>query len=219
MTTIGTRAPLCLALALGALAASTACVRTAAAAAGSVALASSEEIARIEKEIRGLEEKFNHVYEHNDMDSYWSFYSDDSTQLWDNGRVGLEQYKKDWTALLKAGGGVREIRMEDLQARVSPAGDAAVGSYRIFVRLRDAAGKESSDWYHESDVWFRRGGEWKIVYLHYSRVGPSPLPAGGGHSQVSDTSLPYRQQAIGFAHPPPSARAASCPRGCGSNLS
>jgi ketosteroid isomerase-like protein len=198
MTKTRIRASLCLALALGALAAPTAWARTAAAAAGSAALASPEEILRIEKEIRGLEEKFNRVYEHNDMNAYWSFYSDDSTQLWDNGRVGLEQYKKDWTALLKAGGGVREIKMEDLQARVSPAGDAAVGSYRIFVRLRDAAGKESSDWYHESDVWFRRGGEWKIVYLHYSRAGPSPLPAEGEHSQASAASLPFRRQTIGF---------------------
>jgi len=200
MSKTGTRAPLCLALALGALAASTACARTAAAAAGSAALVSSEEIARIEKEIRDLEERFNRVYEHNDMDAYWPFYSDDSTQLWDNGRVGLEQYKKDWTALLKAGGGVREIKMEDLQARVSPAGDAAVGSYRILVRLRDAAGKESSSWYHESDVWFRRGGDWKIVYLHYSRVGPSPLTSGNAGAQAPTASLPLRPQASGTGH-------------------
>lgn len=203
MSKTGIRAPLCLALFLGALTAFAAGARAAAAAADSATLVSSEEIGRIEKEVRGLEEKFNRVYEHNDMDAYWSFYSDDSTQLWDNGRVGMEQYRKDWTALLKAGGGVQEIKMEDVQARVSPAGDAAVGSYRIFVRLKDAAGKESSDWYNESDVWFRRGGEWKIVYLHYSRVGPSPLPPEGGHAQAAAGSFPFRRQIIDNGPPAP----------------
>jgi ketosteroid isomerase-like protein len=118
------------------------------------------------------------------MATYWPFYADELTQWWDTGRVSLEQYKKDWNGMLEGGGAILEARMDDVQVHVSPAGDAAVASYKIFVRMRDAAGKETAAWYHESDTWFRREDGWKIVHLHYSAVPQQPAagaaPTAGG---------------------------------------
>jgi len=139
-----------------------------------------EETARIEAEVREVEDRFNGAYARNDMETYWTFYDDDLTQWMDSGRLSLERYRRDWTAMLEAGGAVLEARMEDLQVMVSPAGDAAVASYRLIVRLRDGQGKETSGTYHESDTWFRRDGQWKVVHLHYSAAGGGQTPAPGG---------------------------------------
>jgi ketosteroid isomerase-like protein len=129
---------------------------------------SDEERARIKAEILELEDQLDEAYESNDLDRYWSFYADDLTQLWDSGRVTLEQYKKDWTALVEGGGGVVESRSEDVHVRVSPLGDSAVVTYPLFARYRGADGTESAALYYETDVWFRQDGGWKMVHYHFS---------------------------------------------------
>jgi len=129
---------------------------------------SAEERARIEAEILELESQLDDAYESNDLDRYWAYYADDLTQFWDTGRVTLEQYKKDWTALIEAGGGVVESRTEDVQVRVSPLGDSAIVSYPIFARYRGADGSESASLYYETDVWFRQDGGWTMVHYHFS---------------------------------------------------
>ena len=129
---------------------------------------SDNERAMIEAEILELESQLDKVYQSNDLDKYWSFYADDLTQFWDSGRVTLEQYRKDWTALIEAGGGVVETRTEDVQIKVSPMGDAAVVTYPIFARYRGPDGTESANQYYETDVWFLRDGRWTMVHYHFS---------------------------------------------------
>jgi ketosteroid isomerase-like protein len=125
---------------------------------------------RIEQEIRDAEAQFNDAYERNDMQAYWAFYDDALTQWFDSGRMSLEEYRKEWEAMLQAGGAVLENRIEDMRVRVSPLGDAAVASYKVFVRLRDGEGKETAEWFHETDTWMKLDGRWKVVHLHYSGV-------------------------------------------------
>lgn len=129
---------------------------------------SDNERARIEAEILELESQLDKAYESNDLDKYWSFYADDITQFWDSGRVTLEQYKKEWTALIEGGGGVVETRAEDVRVRVSPMGDAAVVTYPIFARYRGPDGAESGGQFYETDIWFLRDGRWTMVHYHFS---------------------------------------------------
>ncbi len=129
---------------------------------------SEEERARIEAEILELESQLDKAYQSNDLDKYWSFYADDITQFWDNGRVTLEQYKKEWTALIEGGGGVVESRTEDVRVRVSPMGDAAVVTYPFFVRYRSPDGTESGGQFYETDIWFLRDGRWTMVHYHWA---------------------------------------------------
>jgi ketosteroid isomerase-like protein len=136
---------------------------------------------RIEQEIRDAEAQFNGAYERNDMPAYWAFYDDALTQWFDTGRMSLEEYRKEWEGMLQAGGAVLENRIEDMRVRVGPQGDAAVASYKVFVRLRNAEGKETGEWYHETDSWMKLDGRWKVVHLHYSRAAapaPEAAPAG-----------------------------------------
>lgn len=129
---------------------------------------SEEERARIEAEILELNSQLDKAYQSNDLDKYWSFYADDITQIWDSGHVTLEQYKKDWTALIEGGGGVVESRMEDVRVRVSPMGDAAVVTSSIFARYRGPDGAESAGQYYETDIWFLRDGRWTMVHYHWA---------------------------------------------------
>jgi ketosteroid isomerase-like protein len=104
----------------------------------------------------------------NDLPAYFSYYASDFSQWLPEGRTDLPTYQKDWTQFIQGGGRVESATYSDLHIRVGPSGDTAVASYILRVRTRSAKGKVSEDDNQESDVFFKRGGVWKIVFLHYS---------------------------------------------------
>jgi ketosteroid isomerase-like protein len=124
-----------------------------------------------EKEILDLEQKMNASYAANDLPSYFAYYSPDFTQWLPGGRTDLPQYEKMWTAFIKSGGGVESVQLSDMHVQIDPSGDTAVASYLLRVKTRSAKGVVSDENFQESDVWFKRNGEWKVVHLHYS---PAP---------------------------------------------
>ena len=125
--------------------------------------------ADVANEIRELVIEFNEAYERNDLDKYFSYYADDLTQWFESGRVTLEQYKTDWYALIKGGGGVESNELSDLKVQVGPDGKTAV----VTVVTRSTDGKRTKEQAWETDVWFKRDGRWRIVHLHYnSREAP-----------------------------------------------
>jgi len=87
------------------------------------------------------------------------------------GRTDRPTYQKQWTGFIHGGGGVESANYSDLHIQVRPTGDTAVASYILRVRTRSAKGEVSEEDNQESDVFFKRGGVWKIVFLHYS---PAP---------------------------------------------
>ena len=58
-----------------------------------------------------------------------------------------------------------------MHVQIGPAEDTAVASYLAHVKTRSEKGTVSDETFHETDVWFKRDGSWKIVHLHYS---PAP---------------------------------------------
>jgi calcium/calmodulin-dependent protein kinase (CaM kinase) II len=144
---------------------------------------SDEERASIEREILALEDRLDHAYREGDLETYWSFYADEVTQIWDTGYVSLEQYKQDWTALVESGGGVVDSRSQDVRVRVGPTGDTAVVSYLAIARYRSPNGNETEGRFYETDVWFRRDGRWQIVHYHFSSAADAasdaPQEVGG----------------------------------------
>jgi len=121
-----------------------------------------------EAEVREAVTRFNAAYLANDMAAYWPFYDPGLTQWWPEGRVDLPTYKTQWTKLLQDGGKVLENDVSDLVVQVAPSGDAAVASYAIRVVTRQADGKLTKERVHETDVWFKKAGSWRVVHLHYS---------------------------------------------------
>jgi ketosteroid isomerase-like protein len=125
----------------------------------------------VEDQIRDLEEKINAAYAANDLPSYFSYYAADFSQWLPEGRTDLPTYQKDWTKFIQGGARVQTATLSDLLIQVGPSGDTAVASYILHVRIHNAKGEVSEEDNQESDVFFRRDGTWKIVFLHYS---PAP---------------------------------------------
>jgi len=124
-----------------------------------------------EKEILDLEDKMNAIYAANDLPNYFKYYADDFTQWLPEGRTDLPQYKKQWTIFIQGGGRIESNQISDMHVQIDAGGDTAVASYLAQVKTRSQNGKVSDETFHETDVWFKRDGTWKIVHLHYS---PAP---------------------------------------------
>lgn len=140
-------------------------------AAGLSALRAKTALDNAEQQIRELEERVNGAYAANDLPAYFSYYASDLLQWLPEGRTDLLTYQKDWTRFIQGGGRVESATFSDLHVQVDPGSDAAVASYLLHVRTRNAKGEVSEEDNQESDVFFKRGGVWKIIFLHYS---PSP---------------------------------------------
>jgi ketosteroid isomerase-like protein len=124
--------------------------------------------ASAEQEVRDFEKRANAAYEANDLVKYFSFYADDFTQYLPEGRTDLSAYKKEWTDYIGEGNRVEKVELSDMQVQVGPSGDTAVASYILHVRTKLKDGKITDEDNQESDVLFKRGGQWKVVFLHYS---------------------------------------------------
>jgi ketosteroid isomerase-like protein len=123
-----------------------------------------------EKEVLALEQQYNSAYAANDLPKYFSFLADDFSQFLPSGRTDKASYVKSWTRFLERGGKVMLAEFSDMKIQVNPTGDAAVASYLLHVKTQSARGL-ADDFYQESDVLFKRGGEWKVVHLNYA---PAP---------------------------------------------
>jgi len=124
--------------------------------------------ANAEQEVRAFEEQANAAYEANDLAKYFSFYADDFSQFLPEGRSDLAAYRKEWTGYIGAGNKVQKVKLSDMKIQVGPSGDTAVASYILHVETKLKDGKVSVEDNQESDTLFKRNGQWKIVFLHYS---------------------------------------------------
>jgi ketosteroid isomerase-like protein len=122
----------------------------------------------VEDEIRDFEQRSNAAYEANDLAKYFSFYAADFSQFLPEGRTDLPKYQKDWTAYIGEGNRVEKVEISDMHIQVGPNKDTAVASYILHVRTKLKDGKIADEDNQESDVMFKRNGEWKVVFLHYS---------------------------------------------------
>lgn len=125
-----------------------------------------------EADVRRIIADYNAAYGRNDLDVYFSYFAPDLTQWYPSGRVDLPSYRESWTRSVKAGNVMEKAEVIDLQVQVSPSADAAVATYLLRTTSKDAKGARETSDNHETDVLFKRGGEWKIVHIHYSPARP-----------------------------------------------
>jgi len=133
-----------------------------------LALQAKPQPASVEDEIKDFEQRANAAYEANDLAKYFSFYAADFSQFLPEGRTDLAQYRKDWTAYIGEGNRVQKVEISDMHIQVGPSKDTAVASYILHVRTKLKDGKATDEDNQESDVLFKRNGQWKVVFLHYS---------------------------------------------------
>ena len=133
--------------------------------------AAAQSPAAIEQQIRDLEQKYNGAYAANDLPTYFSYLADDFGQWLPSGRTDKASYQTSWTRFITGGGKVLSAELSDVQVKVSPAADTAVVSYLLHVKTQSSRGTADES-YQETDVWFKRNNQWKVVYLHYSAAAP-----------------------------------------------
>ena len=124
--------------------------------------------ASVEDQIRDFEQRANAAYEANDLPKYFSFYASDFSQFLPEGRSDLAAYKKEWGEYIGEGNRVQKVDISDLHIQIGPSQDTAVASYLLHVKTKLKDGKITDEDNQESDVLFKRAGEWKIIFLHYS---------------------------------------------------
>lgn len=129
--------------------------------------AAAQSPAAIEQQIRDLEQKYNAAYAANDLPTYFSYLADDFGQWLPSGRTDKASYQTSWTRFITGGGKVLSAELSDVQVKVSPAGDTAVVSYLLHVKTQSSRGT-ADEKYQETDVWFKRNNDWKVVFLHYA---------------------------------------------------
>ena len=133
-----------------------------------LSLQAKQHPASVEEEIKEFEQRANAAYEANDLPKYFSFYAGDFSQFLPEGRSDLAAYRKEWGEYIGEGNRVQKVEISDMHIQVGPSKDTAVASYLLHVRTKLKDGKITDEDNQESDVLFKRNGEWKVVFLHYS---------------------------------------------------
>jgi ketosteroid isomerase-like protein len=130
-------------------------------------------LAGAESDIEKLEADFNAAYAANHLDEYFAYYTDDAVFWFPEGRTDVPGYKKEWTAFLKAGGGIKSGIISDMHLKFSPMDDTAIASHVLHLTTREVDKKVHTEDYQESDIWFKTDAGWKITHVHYS-AAPKP---------------------------------------------
>ena len=133
-----------------------------------VAISARPRPSSVQDQVREFEQRVNAAYEANDLPKYFSFYATDFSQFLPEGRSNLAAYKKQWTEYIGEGNRVQKVDLSDMHIQIGPNKDTAVASYVLHVRTKLKDGKITDEDNQESDVLFKRNGEWRVVFLHYS---------------------------------------------------
>jgi ketosteroid isomerase-like protein len=123
-----------------------------------------------EAEVLAAVEAFNTAYATNDVEGYFNHYADDVMLYYYGARQEIATYHEEWSAMIKAGGGVEKNEISDVKVQMLQGNEAAVASYFVDNKTREAEGDTSTAKAFELDVWQKIDGEWKIVSMHYSEI-------------------------------------------------
>ena len=95
-----------------------------------------------------------------------SYYWPDALISIDRTLISLTELREGAAAELAARRRVK-IDAPDLETMaISEMGDAATVSFPWSQRVTSTEGNETTESYHETDVWYCRGSAWKLVAIH-----------------------------------------------------
>ncbi len=125
-----------------------------------------------ETEVNAAVVAFNVAYASNDVESYFSNYTDDATLYFFGARQDVAVYHKEWSEMVDASGGVEKNELSDLRVQIMPGDEVAVATYFVDNVSRSPDGETTMAKAFESDVWQKIDGRWQIVSLHYTEISP-----------------------------------------------
>ena len=122
-----------------------------------------------ELQVRDTLNRFTAHYGANNLDGYFFFFAPEFDWWGPSGRSDKESYREFWTDSVDRTGGLESAENSDLQVQVSPGGDLAVGSYMLTVKNKNPGSGDRTIRWQMSPTLVKRGGNWKIVHLHFQR--------------------------------------------------
>src|SRR5262245_4682112 len=138
-------------------------------------LSSEDKRAEIVAEISELHRKRGEDWVRRQAEAYLSYYWDDAILFTVQERMTRADLRREFVALLEAGGGPLTIELPDVDDIViSSDGDAATTTFEWRARTRSGDGIDTDRSYYETDVWYRRDRVWKIVRMHLTRLSMEP---------------------------------------------
>jgi ketosteroid isomerase-like protein len=153
----------------------------------------------VEREVRDSVDRYMAGYASNTVEGYFDNYADDVTYWWPNGlRQQRDAYHQLWADTLAAGNTVTASKAEDVRVHTAPAGDAGVASFvwKISRKVGDPYALQTST------TWFKRQGRWRIVHMHFNRIG-SPGSRGAQQPSGRGSAGGGTPTAVLAAPPPP----------------
>jgi len=121
----------------------------------------------------GLEQKLTDALQRSDVDAVAALWADDLVWVGLNGKRSSKEEQlagmKAQSATAGSAPAVIGVVNKDLKVRVY--GESAVVTVLSAWTVRTADGERASD-YLATHVWTERGGQWRLVSAHISRVAP-----------------------------------------------
>ena len=121
----------------------------------------------------GLEQKLTDALQRSDVDAVAALWADDLVWIGLNGKRSskAEQLAGIKAQSATAGSAPAVIGVANKDVKVRTYGESAVATVLSTWTVRSAEGERASD-YLATHVWNERGGQWRLVSAHISRVAP-----------------------------------------------
>ena len=121
----------------------------------------------------GLEQRLTDALQRSDVDAVAALWADDLVWI---GLSGKRSSKAEQLAGMKAqaaapGSAPAVVGVVNKDVKVRVYGESAVVTVLSSWTIRTAEGERASD-YLATHVWNERGGQWRLVSAHISRVAP-----------------------------------------------
>jgi ketosteroid isomerase-like protein len=123
------------------------------------------------EELRKAIRRKDEAYGAGDIAGYLKAYAPDVRMYFAGSLMTFEEARRLIEGQFADGGRILEYEIADPDhISFSAAGDAATVCYPWRERFRYGDGRVTDTDYYETNAWYRRNGEWKIVLIHISTV-------------------------------------------------
>ena len=121
--------------------------------------------------IRKLHVERGKAYGRGDVEGYLSYYADDASMFIFAKESKLEEMAREVRSLFERGGRVVTLDIPaEPEVLLNEAGDAAVVAFAWRETFKNPDGTITNSRFYETDIWFRRRGQWKIVKFHFTTL-------------------------------------------------
>ena len=112
------------------------------------------------------------AYRRGDVDGYLSYYTSDARMFIQDRMMTLQELAQVVRSQFDQGARVLDLKVtSDVDLQISDTGDAAVASFSWWESFQNPDGSVSNSSFHETDIWFRSSGRWKVVNFHFTAIG------------------------------------------------